>query len=160
MFHRVPLELENELEALFFKNHHRNPENEELFQLLVSVVHLSATAYIVIDGIDECKDEDRRQLLLYLNNLIKISKRKVRIFVSSRPEVDISKSLGDFCPISLDPSTTRSDIEVFIHDAIDQRLQPGGGLVVSQSSMIEEIKVALVEGSDGMCVLHAYEDPG
>lgn len=155
VFHQIPPEMEIELEAMFFRNHHRKPGNEELFQLLVSVVQLSATAYIVIDGIDECKDDDRRQLLLYLNKLIRISKSKVKIFVSSRPEVDISKSLGNFHPIVLDPSTTRSDIEVFIHDVIDQKLQPGGGLVINHSSMAGEIKLALIDGSNGMYVVSA-----
>lgn len=50
--HQIPPEMETELEAMFFRNHHRKPGNEELFQLLVSAVQLSATAYIVIDGIE------------------------------------------------------------------------------------------------------------
>lgn len=42
---------------------------------------------------------------------------------------------------------------MFIHDVIDQKLQPGRGLVINHSSMAGEIKAALIDGSDGMYVV-------
>lgn len=71
----MPPEMESKLETMFFGNCRRKHGNEELFQLLVYVVHLSVTAYLITDGIDECKDEGRCQLLPYLNKLIRVERR-------------------------------------------------------------------------------------
>lgn len=149
VFDQIPSELEKELDNIFFKNHHREPEIEELYKLLVPITQLSATTYLLIDGLDECKDENRRQLSFYLNKLIGNSKSKVKVFVSSRPELDISQTLDSFHLISLGTSTTHSDIELFIRNVIDQKLR-NRSLVVKKPCMVEKIKEALIQGSEGM----------
>lgn len=149
VFDQIPSELEKELDSIFFKNHHREPEIEELYKLLVSITQLSTTTYLFIDGLDECKDENRRQLSFYLNKLIRNSKSKVKVFVSSRPELDISQSFDNFHLISLGISTTHPDIELFIHNVIDQKLG-NRSLVVKKPCMVEKIKEALIRGSEGM----------
>jgi hypothetical protein len=128
---------------------HREPGIEELSRLLLSVTRLPATAYILIDGLDECEDTDRRQVLCFLTKLIKDNQCNVKIVISSRWEMDINKSSADYQRISLESSRTSSDIDLFIREAIDQNLEDGD-IVVREPSMAEEIKKALVQKADGM----------
>lgn len=148
VFGRITPEMENNLETIFY-NPSREPDTEELYDVLVSVTRLATTTYLIIDGLDECGYEDRRQLLLYLEKLVVKSKSKVKLLISTRDTVDISRSPEMFYVIALEPMRTRPDIEIFISDIIDQHLEDGD-LVISQPLMAGEIKQALTDGSGGM----------
>ena len=76
--------------------------------------HRQAT-YIVIDAIDECPNTSgfptaREKVLEFLEELIDLQLSHIRICVASRPEVDITSSLG--------PLTTRS---VSLHEERGQK---------------------------------------
>lgn len=147
VFDETP-EMGEKLKMMFVTNH-REPKIEELSALLTCVAQLPATAYIFIDGLDECEDPDQRQILSFLTKLIRDGQCKVKVIISSRWEVDISKSLGGFRQISLDSSRASPDIAMFIRNIIDQKLEDGS-IVIKQPSMAEEIKDALIRKSDGM----------
>ena len=50
------------------------------------------SAYIVIDALDECEEELRHELLIAFNTILQSSEGLVKIFVSSRDDIDIVSS--------------------------------------------------------------------
>jgi hypothetical protein len=70
-------------------------------ELLKTLINYAAPVYIVIDGLDEIEELDRRQLL---KRILELSKAcaGVRILISSRNEVDIKQRLKDHTTIRVD----------------------------------------------------------
>jgi hypothetical protein len=152
VFENIPSDIEEDLQGLFV-NSPAEPTAAELFQILTQVEKLSATTYLIVDGLDECNDSDRRQLLSYLIQLGGMEGRKIKVIVSSRPEVDISSHLDKcFIELSLSPrAAAEADISAFIRHEVKKRIGDKR-LIVQQSTMVQEIQDALVDGSDGMYV--------
>jgi len=142
-------ELEEKLER-HFGGVQRPPTMEQLFQILASSAQLPDITYFIVDGLDECSDNDKRRLLLYLKRLLGIRER-IKVLVSSRNEAEISRSLELFYKVSLDTPRTCSDIEIFVADKLQTKVEEGG-LILQSSSMIDEIKETLVRKFDGMYV--------
>ena len=145
----MPPELEGKLEDLY-GDAYNLPTVDQLFQILISAAQLPDITYFIIDGLDECSDNDKRRLLLYINNLLRIHD-KIKVLVSSRNEVEISLSLESFYKVSLDTPTTCSDIEAFVEAKLKDKVEEGS-LILENSSMIGEIKETLVLKSEGMYV--------
>ncbi|KAF8248446.1 hypothetical protein K440DRAFT_660785 [Wilcoxina mikolae CBS 423.85] len=143
----IPPELEGKLEGLY-EGVHCPPTVDQLFQILISTAQLPDITYFIVDGLDECNDNDKWRLLLHLKNLLRIRDR-IKVLVSSRDEVEISQSLESFYKVSLDTPTTRSDIAVFVKAKLKDRVEEGS-LILENSSMIGEIKETLVHKSEGM----------
>lgn len=72
--------------------------------------------YVILDGLDECSDEDRR---LFMEKLSQSSDScETRFFIASRPEPDIRKVLKGRLDLEDLDVDTRSDIQVFVDDRI------------------------------------------
>jgi hypothetical protein len=138
----------NCLEAKFSDNH-REPTVKELSQTLLSATQLAAITYLVIDGLDECHLDDRNELLTLINRLLRDSRNNIKVIISSRANVDIARFLDGFTPISLDSARNSPDIERYVCEVIDGKVEVGE-LKVNEPSLMDEIKVALIRGSDGM----------
>lgn len=147
IFEETP-DIDEKLISMFVTNH-REPEIEELYALLECIARLPSTAFLLIDGLDECEDSDRRQVLSFIKRVIGDSQCKIKVIVSSRWDLDISNALVDFAHISLGSAGTCSDIELFIRDIVDERLADGS-IEIQDLAMTEEIKRALIDKSDGM----------
>jgi hypothetical protein len=145
----IPPELEGKLEDLYGCAH-CPPTEEQLFQLLIPTAILPDITFFIVDGLDECNDNDTRRLLLHLKNLLGIRDR-IKVLVSSRNEVEISQSLESFYKISLDTPTTSLDIEAFVEAMLKEKVEQGS-LILGNSSTIGEIKETLVLKSEGMYV--------
>ncbi|KAI5838938.1 hypothetical protein DFP73DRAFT_615832 [Morchella snyderi] len=113
------------------------PEMERNFEI-------PHTSDIVIDGLDECRADDRKRFLTYMNRLMKDSKRRIKIIVSSREKVDISRYLADFKRISLYSAVNNSDIKNYIRETIEEKLKDVDPRV--GPGMVEEINDALIKG--------------
>lgn len=129
----------------------KEPEIQELCSLVASVIDLSTTSYLLIDGLDECDDAIRLQILSCLSILMKNAKAGVKVLLTSR-WMNIPKYLGTFLQISLQSSRNSSDIDQYIRQMIDNKIEEET-IVVRNSAMVDEIKLALIQKCDGMCVL-------
>ncbi|KAL7935649.1 hypothetical protein V8C35DRAFT_333543 [Trichoderma chlorosporum] len=86
---------------------------------------LFGTIYCVIDALDECQDNESRQRLLeFIKNLTQspLTKRKekssvLKVFLTSRPTVDLGRLLKQFSCIHLKASP--DDLKAFINNKID-----------------------------------------
>lgn len=141
-------EIRETLKSMFDSDN--EPAMKELSALLASVTQLPTTAYLVLDGLDECEDSDRRQLLTAFTDLLRTGKGRVKIIISSR-WMNHLQTLQSFSQISLESSKNSADIQYFVRGIIDEKIADET-IVIKQPSMAEEIKQALIQKSDGMYV--------
>jgi hypothetical protein len=59
VFEHVSVELEGKVERLFITSP-CEPSLDQLFSLLESILQLPTTTFLILDGVDECKENDRR----------------------------------------------------------------------------------------------------
>jgi hypothetical protein len=79
----------------------RQPSDDALIGCLGVILKHPGQApiYIIIDGLDECPNTfgmptDREKVLTFVEGLVDLNLRNLRICVMSRPEVDIANVLG------------------------------------------------------------------
>lgn len=109
---------------------------------------------LVLDTLDECDDDTKRELIKLFQNLVETSKGMLKIFIASRKEVDIENYLESFhvrrSLTHLTTSDNTGDIERFISHEINESGPPW-------KSITEETKLlakdTLVKKSDGMQVI-------
>lgn len=148
---QIPVVLDN-----LYSTHHRDnrdPSYEELLNVLRSMLNEFEQVYIVHDALDECSVEDRSQILGLFSTLISNSgsQCKVKVFLTSRKEIDIERHLGRFHTprIEMGPGKVEGDIRVYIEDQIEQRIQ-SGALQLDDPGMKHVIRDTLIKGSDWM----------
>ncbi|KAI1629298.1 hypothetical protein EDD37DRAFT_616633 [Exophiala viscosa] len=75
--------------------------------------------FLIIDGLDECEQQDRKLLLSFLAELVSEcdvqDPGKLRVLLVSRDEPDIRRSLPDFVQIAVKPADNERDIKHFIN---------------------------------------------
>lgn len=130
---------------------------EELRNLLQKKAALSRAYYIVIDALDECERSERDVVFDVLQSVIAPNVSKVKLFLSSRDSIseEIKKRFPYLHHLSMGSPEALSDIMAYTKEAIDGRLS-NGALVVGNSQLVNEIKDALIQGSQGMsAIIHA-----
>lgn len=78
VFEKIPPEMERNFEERFL-NSHREPGIEDLYTMLLDITQIPHTSYIIIDGLDECRADDRKRILTYMNQLMRDSKSRIKI---------------------------------------------------------------------------------
>lgn len=134
------------LKSMFLTNH-REPNMKEVSSLLASVAGLPTASYLIIDGLDECNDCDRREILSLLGGLMRQIPRGIKILISSR-WMD-SELLESFHQISIHSTRNCSDIELYIREIINKGISEKS-IVVKEPWMVEEMKQCLIRKSGGM----------
>lgn len=91
----------------------RKPYVDKLLGILSMALRLFnyGQVFFVLDGIDECGDSDRIDLLAAIRSIVKPGPTTVRFFLASRADVDLNRTFGGhIClPILIDDVT--ADIE-------------------------------------------------
>lgn len=119
--------------------------------MFTSATQLYQRVFIVIDGLDECPEERRSPILDFMVEASSDSNSNLKIFVSSRKELDISAqfALLNTPVIDLKTGTIIPDIRSFVqHEA--SRLRTESKLHVRDDDLFGEIVQKLVEESNGM----------
>ncbi|KZV58942.1 hypothetical protein PENSPDRAFT_695624 [Peniophora sp. CONT] len=98
------------------KQSSRSPTYDELLVLLSGLLALSGLTYIVIDALDECPERVRNRTGLWrffehLRSFWDQDDIDVRVFVTSRPEIDIKSYLSSLIPRSLNINVAREHAE-------------------------------------------------
>ena len=130
----------------------RQPTLDQLLALSYEILNgiIDGDMYFIIDALDECRQ--RENLLRLLKRIHGQKHPRLHILVTSRPELDIEKSLramtDDEARICIQSTLVRKDILTYIQDRLETdeslgrfKLQPAAG---------EEITRALTEKADGM----------
>ena len=82
-------------------------------ELFANLVKASSTIFIVIDGVDEMAESQRKILLKALTGQLKVS-RDLKLLISSRRERDIELVLGNEVPSARVDHKNMVDIEAYI----------------------------------------------
>lgn len=109
------------LRGLFAKceNGRRRPQVSDLVAVLFEGFRCLSHAYIVLDGLDECKlleEDGRDDILIFLGKLLRANIRGLHVLLSSRKEPDIQVLLRGFQPsvIDLDTTALNEDIPEYV----------------------------------------------
>ena len=108
---------------------------------------------IIIDALDECHTDQRPQLLKALDLLLEKSAHLVKVFVSSRDDIDIVLKLQKHRNIYIGVDDNKEDINRFIQSEI-QKVQGEGRLLkgMVSSELQGSITDSLARKAQGMYV--------
>ncbi|KAH8761659.1 hypothetical protein F5883DRAFT_631123 [Diaporthe sp. PMI_573] len=114
-------------------------------QLLESV-NLYPKTTLVVDALDECEPESRLQLVEVLHDLLSKSVRPLKVFISSRPDVDIRAHFTSHPNIKIQARDNQGDIEIFVNKEMNKPRRWGP----ISSPLRREIVKILLERSQGI----------
>lgn len=144
--------LQRRLEANFIgPNGSREPDFEELETLLIDLCSNTLQKVVIfIDGISEVEQEDRRLVLRFLK-ILQRSQSVIKLFITSRPEVDGLNFFNDgqLTHINIRAHDTQLEIDEFINSRVDKEAKDGF-LDVCEPAMLDKIKQALKAKARGM----------
>lgn len=123
----------------------------ELGDILEQVIEPLTTTLVVVDGLDECSKQERNLLLKTLQKLTCSDHGKIKIFIASRSNIE-REIKGYFVyqfQMSMNSAEVRSDIDTYIDDALEDKLNDGE-LQIGNTSLLSDISKALKEGAQGM----------
>ncbi|KAI0545445.1 hypothetical protein F4679DRAFT_462080 [Xylaria curta] len=123
---------------------------DEIVTFLRDITYKSGSSYIVIDGLDECEKRERIRLLQALSSLVATA-ANTKIFLASREslEEEIRSHFPTVRQASMDNPDAHDDIIFYIRGILQTKIDMEK-LVVGDSSLINEIENALIQGADGM----------
>ncbi len=109
-----------------------------------------ASYYILLDGIDECKIDEAREVVACLSKLCQ-NHRAVKIVLTSRTDIDkaLRRQLRAKYKMPVSEAKTQSDVRCYINETLDQRLEDRE-LVLNDPSIILKISDKLERESQGM----------
>lgn len=90
------------------------------------ILHLNTErpAMIILDALDECDEATRHELLKSLDKIISQSESLIKVFISSRDDVDIVSALSSLSPISRMPISIWSDFAAYFKTILEIALGP------------------------------------
>jgi NACHT domain len=89
---------------------------EVLVDILTLLLSSPSKAYLVIDALDECNEQERDGFLTFLGEIKSAACGNYNIFITSRPETDIQRKIGDLSPIEVvvQPELVDEDIRAHV----------------------------------------------
>ncbi|KAK1466032.1 hypothetical protein CMEL01_12024 [Colletotrichum melonis] len=121
---------------------------QECETALVEMINSYPRTVLILDALDECKKDTRRQIVQLFKRLVEKTNGCLKIFIASRPEHDISDHLRSFqelrATIIINTSDNQGDIEKFVNTEVDNFT------VYWSPETKQVVKKKLVEKSTGM----------
>lgn len=127
--------------------HHANKmplRFEEISSALIGVLQTFSQVFLVIDAVDECSEQIRRELLSYL--LEQQKKTRIKLLVTSRPTINFQQEFGD-CEI-LEIRADEQDVKIVLSSLIERLPK----FVRTDEVLRNRVKNDIAAAVDGMCV--------
>lgn len=118
------------------------PSLDEIYSTLRAVVAHYPAVYIVIDALDECQEDNRRQFLAKLRDLQAV--QDIRLMATSRFMPDIEDAFGE--ALRLEVRASREDIKRFV----DSQLYRLPACIQRNSKLEEMVQEEIANAVDGM----------
>lgn len=130
-------------------NGEREPDFEELESLITQLCDPQKRIVIIIDGIGEVDQNNRRAILRFLKSLQQCA--FVKLFISSQLDVDIRMFFNNcqVTQINVKPHDIDSDIRIFIENQIEKECKIGF-LSTCSPDLINHIKQYLALKANAM----------
>ncbi|RAH86793.1 hypothetical protein BO86DRAFT_428564 [Aspergillus japonicus CBS 114.51] len=110
--------------------------------LLIESLNLYPRTTLILDAFDECDPASRKELLRLFEELLRVSRRPVRLFIASRPDGDIRSRFQSHPNIEIQATDNRDDIQMYIRQRIPD--------VIAHEELHAPVMSALLEKCDGM----------
>lgn len=150
------IEIPPTIEKLITENYgdERTPDWRGAVDVLVAVIRLFPAVTLILDGIDEVDEDNRKALFFALNRLGNHSKTTLKLLISCREDAIQSLKIPAMTSfrIHIQPSSLALDIKDYISCTIESLFE-SGYLVIQDLGLKEIIIDKLAEGAQGMCVL-------
>ena len=144
----VPTEIERQLRRSVI-DEARVPGEALLRRSILSAIEACPGLYVIIDGLDECEKEARRDAIALIEALLAHNKAVVKTFVSCREDEHILRSLDVHPCIQLSETMMATDIDAFITGTVGSRVK-SGELRINRPALEAEIVAELVTKAHGM----------
>lgn len=129
----------------------REWRRDECVDTIVQLMDIYPSITIIIDALDECDTDERMDLLIALKEVRDNSANLVKIFISSRDDVDIFTSLADASDIRISADDNEEDIGRFVQEKVDALMNNREKLYGSASDGLRrEMMSVLSEKAQGM----------
>ena len=96
----------------------------ETIDLIIELKDIDS-ATIIIDGLDECNNQDGKRGALFqgLKTIASSPGKAVKIFVSSRDEPDIMRAFSDYPHHYIDAQDNEADIRNYVEEQLKKAIQ-------------------------------------
>ena len=127
---------------------------KESASTLIRLTAERGLSHIIIDALDERNRQEREYLLDALSQIMKESTGIVKVFISSRDDMDIVRSLAGGPNVLISAKSNQDDIASFVHMEVDKQIQKKRLLAGHVSENLRhKIKQVLCDQAQGMSVL-------
>ena len=124
---------------------------EESISILVRLTAKRRLSHIIIDALDECNRQEREHLLDALSQIMKESSGTVKVFISSRDDMDIVRSLAGGPNVLISAASNQDDIATFVNIEVDKQILMKRLLAGHVSETLRhKIKQVLCDQAQGM----------
>ena len=129
-------------------------DTDQIVDVLQKVLPETQRYFVIIDGLDECGEDEARELILAVQNLLTLQRVTFKLFCSSRPDVFrwVPTILKPEWHISMAVGDVNPDIERYVDAALEQRIERGD-LQLGDPTLILNIQDTLLSGAQGMYVI-------
>lgn len=126
---------------------------EDLIGLFSEVVAVAQKRFVIIDSLDECTKPERDTPLRIVQMLLTSSRNPVAVFLATRDNITreveaVQRKIGH---VSTNSPELHSALTKFIQISLDEK-HKSRKLVVGSPELLKEVKIALIEGAQGMFV--------
>lgn len=140
-----------------YERHYRNdsqPKYDELRLVFLAVIQQFGRIFFVLDALDECALDQRKDLCEFILSLANTSQGIVKPFVTSRKESDIERAFRQRSvpTIEVEAAKVDRDIEVYVKAQIELRLQDHS-LKLRNIALKDKLVGALTTKAGGMYVI-------
>jgi hypothetical protein len=122
---------------------------EEISSALTKVLQMFSQVFLIVDALDECSEQTRRELLSYLQEQQK--RTKIKLLVTSRPTINVQQEFDD-CEI-LEIRADEQDVKIVLGSLIE-RLPT---FIRTDEMLRNMVKDDIAAAVDGMCVHNPFQ---
>ncbi|KAJ4322889.1 hypothetical protein N0V94_002151 [Neodidymelliopsis sp. IMI 364377] len=121
----------------------------------LSLVEDLSEVYVVFDALDECPEREREAIIGFITGIVTAKiECQVKVFVTSRKEMDIAKAFEDkhIPTVQIQTENVTADIEAFVRGQIEKLLagENGRTLYITDDGLKEKIAQTLASKAEGM----------
>ncbi|KAG8818105.1 hypothetical protein FRC17_010972 [Serendipita sp. 399] len=140
------------IQKLYVDCKRAEPSLSQLRTTLVDVLSDGCKYFIVIDALDECKEEgrelERKDFFEFLKGVVSSATARYSIFIASRPEVDIKRSLSELDAVDFNIQQKPVDADIRSH--VRACLEKEARFKKWPSAVKTQIEDKLAAGANGM----------
>jgi hypothetical protein len=121
----------------------------------ISLVEDLSQVFVVFDALDECPEQARKDILSFITSIVTVTGAcRVKVFVTSREEMDIAKAFQDkqLPMFRIQAENVAADIATFARSQVETLLkgEHGKTLYVTSDDLRDKIVRTLAARADGM----------